>query len=385
VEFAGKDLEEAIAAAAAALILPPEKVKFTVLTTGSRGFLGLGRRKARISVDPDDPNLGLSEEKNAETGATVNQPAAGAASSGPEGVSVSRPIQPVAKKAAGEKLRSRPSRDPRAPLESSFDPKGENKTAGQHRLAVPAEVKPLDWSHVRPPLTCLGSQETEADEFSADPTGRLAEEIVREITGHLGIEAQTKGRRIGSRVIIVLDSPDNALLIGNRGRTLEALQLLAAKILQKRSGARREPGFDENTDEPGPENEFRLILDVADYRARRQAQLLDHLKNLAELVRSSGRSQTLSGLNPAERRLMMLALRPFKDLAISTVCGRESVVITPSAGPGAGRTSRFPRKRPRSPEMGSDPNGRPESNPAAGRPFRSRRRGGEPSGRKQPS
>lgn len=383
VEFTGKDLEEAIAAAAASLILPPEEVKFTVLTMGSRGFLGLGRRKARISVDPDDPALGLSEDARAETREKMKRPPAGVTGDGPKEAAVSRAIPAASKRPEGGNPRS--------------------------RAAASVEAKPLDWSHIRPPLTSPGRDEAEAVDFSSEPAGRLAGEVVGEIIGRMGIEARAICRRIGPRLVVTLDSPDNALLIGNRGRTLEALQLLAAKIFQRRFSAGQRPGFGEDAEGPGgspkaepglagssslqndslppavgsgPDNELRLILDVGDYRARRQAQLLEHLKNLAERVRSSGQAQTFSGLNPSERRLMMLALRPFKDLAVSTVGGRESLVVATAAG----RLPRPPRNRPRSPEKDSASNGRSGAGPAgAGRPSRHRRGGSEADGQKRTS
>jgi predicted RNA-binding protein Jag len=62
VEFQGRDLSEAIAQAAEALDLPPETLKFQVLAMGAKGFLGLGRRKARIAVDPDDPTLDMDDD-----------------------------------------------------------------------------------------------------------------------------------------------------------------------------------------------------------------------------------------------------------------------------------------------------------------------------------
>lgn len=410
VEFTGKDLEEAIDAAAASLILPPEKVKFTVLTMGSRGFLGLGRRKARISVDPDDPALGQSGDARAENRERMKRPPANVTGDGPKEAAASRAMPSASKRAEGDKPRSRANFEARFPVGGGASAPGDEPAlSGRHRASAPVEVKPLDWSHIRPPLTCPARDEAEAVEFSSEPAGRLAGEVVGEIIGRMGIEARAICWKIGPRLVVTLDSPDNALLIGNRGRTLEALQLLATKIFQRRFSVGRRPGFGENAEGPGgspktepglagssplrndsfppasdsgPDNELRLILDVGDYRARRQVQLLEHLKNLAERVRSSGQAQTFSGLNPSERRLMMLALRPFKDLAVSTVGGRESLVVTKAAG----RLPRPPRNRPRSPEKGSAPNDRPGADTAAaGRPSRRRRRGSELEGQKRTS
>lgn len=310
VEFSGRDLEEAIASAAAALNLPPEKVKFNLLTMGSKGFLGLGRKPARISVDPDDPALSLDDEGEGKSPAPKRPPAG-------EGLPP-KTTAPAAPKE--EKPKAAPaSRDKRPEAPKPAPPR--------------PEAKPLDWSHVPPPPTRPGPGESESP--ADDPEAQLAQELVREIVSRMGLEARLSARRLGSRLVVALDSPDNAILIGSRGATLEALQLLAAKILLRRTRTAESPA-----------DESRLVLDVADYRARRQTQLLDNLKALAGEVRSSGRPQTLGGLGPAERRLALMALKPFKDLNIAAARGREGLVITPAAGqrPPHSPRSRRPRR-----------------------------------------
>lgn len=343
VEFTGKDLEEAIASAAASLNLPPEKVKFNLLTMGSKGFLGLGRRKARISVDPTDPALSLEAEKAPETA----RPPVALKSKKP-GAKTAEPLKPAPESAeTGGGQDHRDQRPPQAdkppkatrPEKTRAEDRKKTPEGGSPRPAEPGEVKALDWAHVPPPPTRPGPGEMELADAPDDEAGQMAEALVREITGRMGLEVQCCRRRIGSRLIIDLDSPDNALLIGSRGSTLEALQLLAAKIFLRRS----------KSAEAAPVGEDRLLLDVADYRSRRQAQLLENLKNLAEEVRNSGQAQAMGGLNPAERRLVMLALRPFKDLALTAGSGREGLTITAAAGQRSQRSQRPPRPRPRRP------------------------------------
>lgn len=356
VEFIGKDLEEAIASAAASLNLPPEKVKFSLLTMGSKGFLGLGRRKARISVDPADPALSLGGEEKAS-----KEPSPPAAARPDKTVLNTAELSQKSDEAgSGASQDNRDKRPPKADKPSKVDklPKT-NKPPKAARLEKPAaedrkkapvdgqagpaetvEVKALDWAHVPPPLTQPGPGETELANSPDDQTGQMAEAVVREIIGRMGLEVQCRRLRIGSRLVITLDSPDNALLIGNRGSTLEAIQLLAAKIFLRRS----------KSTEATPGCEDRLILDVADYRSRRQAQLLENLRSLAEEARSSRQPQALGGLNPAERRLVMLALRPFKDLIITPGGGRDGLTITVAAGQ---RAQRPPRpRRPHRPRRG---------------------------------
>jgi spoIIIJ-associated protein len=232
VEFQGRDISEAIAQAAGALNLPPETLKFQVTDMGAKGFLGLGRRKARIAVDPDDPTLDMDDA-----------PAPG----------------------------------------------------GEESPAAPAEPERQ------------GGYEA------------LALAVIREILGHMDFSAEAACEYDGDSLIVSLDGPDNALLIGSRGATLEALQLLASKILARRLAA----------ENPETDSRVRLVVDVAGYRARRQRHLLDTLQTLAQEVRRTRRPQTVSGLSAAERRMLQAALRPHKDLGVRSG-GRDSLVIIPA-------------------------------------------------------
>ena len=291
VEFSGRDLAEAIAAAAAALNLPPEKLKFDVIEMGAKGFLGLGRRRARIAVDRDDPTLDLSE----------NEPAAPAAGE-PEAPPPPAPSEGKSSEGSPVPARAEIS-------EGSAPPPEAHRSA--HRPAHGPEGI----------LTRPAAGETRVDNPD-DETARLARTVVEDILSRLGLAADLSLVRLGSRLVVNLDGPDRAILIGARGATLEALQLLAAKIV-----AKKRPGEGD-----------RLILDVADYRFRRHGQVMENLKLQVEAARRTGRPQALAALSAAERRLVRLALRPCKDLEIRAGRNREGLVLAPAAPePGARR------------------------------------------------
>jgi spoIIIJ-associated protein len=135
----------------------------------------------------------------------------------------------------------------------------------------------------------------------------------------MGFTAELTVERIASRLIIkIAEGPDNALLIGGRGNTLESLELLIARILIKKL-----------KDAAHPEAaELRVVLDVADYRARRQAAVLDSLRVAAATVRRTKKPQTLSALNSAERRLVREALKPHRDLSLRNDAPRDCVIIS---------------------------------------------------------
>jgi len=137
---------------------------------------------------------------------------------------------------------------------------------------------------------------------------------VADILSRLGLAAEITLVRLGPRLVVNLDGPDRALLIGTRGVTLEALQLLAAKILARKS----------------PDHAVRLVLDVADYRFRRHSQVMEELRTQAETARRTGRPQTIQGLGAAERRLIHLALRPVKDIELKAGRDRDCLLLEPT-------------------------------------------------------
>jgi spoIIIJ-associated protein len=285
-EFTGRDLAEAIAAAAAALDLPQEKLKFDVLDMGSGGFLGLGRRRARIAVDPADPTLDLLDDDDSPApAAEAPVPEAGAA---PEAETAPEPLARPATATAA------PGPVPREPV----------------------------------PLTRPAAGETQEDN-PQDETALLARKVVGDILSRLGLDADLSLIRLGSRLVVNIDGPDRALLIGARGATLEALGLLVSKIM-----ARKKPG------EP-------VILDVADYRFRRHSQVLENFKLQAAAARRTGQPQSLTGLGAAEKRLVRLALRPFKDIELKPGRGREDLLLVPTAAPSGNRRRKKQKGAPR--------------------------------------
>ena len=313
-EFKGQDLAEAIAVAAEALNLPPEKLKFSVIEMGTKGFLGLGRRKARIAVDPDDPALDLSDAPETPEAA-------------PSALEFSK--LPETSEAPPDPAPEVP--EPQVPTPPRPKPPAHSAPKSAHGAGV------LDL----PALTRPGPGETRVDDPD-DETARLARTVVADILSRLGLAADLTLVRLGSRLVVNLDGPDRALLIGARGATLEALQLLAAKILAKRIQGPDDRPVDD-----------RLVLDVADYRFRRHSQMLENLRREVETARRTGRPQPLTGLSSAERRLARLALKPVKDLELRAGRGREGLVLTP-VGPEQTR-----------PEQASPDQARPE--PGAGR------------------
>ncbi|HET8906255.1 MAG TPA: RNA-binding cell elongation regulator Jag/EloR [Ktedonobacterales bacterium] len=89
-----------------------------------------------------------------------------------------------------------------------------------------------------------------------------------------------------------------SVLIGRRGETLAALQLLMHLVISKQADTRD-----------------RVIVDVEGYRQRREENLRSMAQRIADQVRNSGRAVMLEAMPPNERRIVHMALSDFDDIS----------------------------------------------------------------------
>jgi spoIIIJ-associated protein len=92
------------------------------------------------------------------------------------------------------------------------------------------------------------------------------------------------------------------LLIGRRGETLAALQLLVSLIVGHRTKHR-----------------MRIILDAENYRQRREENLRSLALRVAQQVRNYRRSIALEAMPPHERRIVHIALAESKDISTESI------------------------------------------------------------------
>jgi spoIIIJ-associated protein len=100
-------------------------------------------------------------------------------------------------------------------------------------------------------------------------------------------------RKIGLRI----DSEHSSILIGKKGKNLDALQLLA-NIYAGRKGR----------------EDVRVILDSENYRIRREESLVRLAYTVAERVRENRGSILLEPMNPFDRRLIHTTLNDIADV-----------------------------------------------------------------------
>jgi spoIIIJ-associated protein len=147
-----------------------------------------------------------------------------------------------------------------------------------------------------------------------------AESVVSKMLHLLKLEAQVSANygpteRDGRRNVHVdIRGNDLSVLIGRRSETLAAFQYIASLIVGKE------------------EQQFvQLTVDVEGYRDRREKQLIQMAKRMADQVAKSGRRQTLEPMPSGERRIIHIALRDHPDVKTEST-GEEpyrKVVIIP--------------------------------------------------------
>jgi len=113
---------------------------------------------------------------------------------------------------------------------------------------------------------------------------------------------------------IEITCSDSALLIGKKGKNLEALQYLVT-IISNKAGVDR----------------LRFVLDAEGYRGRRKESLTTLAKKVAEDVRKTGRPVSLEPMNSFERRIVHMFLENDQEVMTeSTGRGEDRrVVIKP--------------------------------------------------------
>ncbi len=156
--------------------------------------------------------------------------------------------------------------------------------------------------HTNEPVTLKKTQESvKTAEKEPVEEGEFEENMlnfVQTLISKMGYEATiTVQFREAKKLGIKIESDHSSIIIGKKGKNLDALQLLA-NIYAGRQGM----------------NDTRIILDTENYRIRREESLVRLAYTVADRVRQSRSSQLLEPMNPFERRLVHTTLNDISDI-----------------------------------------------------------------------
>lgn len=134
------------------------------------------------------------------------------------------------------------------------------------------------------------------------------EEVVSKMLHLMRLQAQVSAHYANDvcedrkTVHVDIRGNDLGVLIGRRSETLNALQLIASLIVSKAA-----------------DQWVQLIVDVEGYRTRREHQLRQMARRIAEQAIKTGKRQVLEPMTPNERRIIHLELREHPDVETESI------------------------------------------------------------------
>lgn len=117
-------------------------------------------------------------------------------------------------------------------------------------------------------------------------------DFIENLTTRMGFPATAQiVYREKDKIGVRLDSEHSSILIGRKGKNLDALQLLANVVAGRLD-----------------HSELKIVIDSENYRSRREESLVRLAEKVGDQVKRSGTSRLLEPMNPFERRLIHTAL-----------------------------------------------------------------------------
>jgi len=296
-EYTAKSIEEALEKALNEMMLTRDDIEYEVLVQPSKGLLGFGKRDAVVRVKKKVIEelktivADIKEERKAVVQEVVKeQPVAAEAKEEP--VVHEEPVV----EAIAEKVME-PAEE--VPEENSAESvQAEDTYVEEKEESAPAQksVEKADKKEA------FANAEVKGKEF----LGQIFKEMKLDVT----IDVKEKN----GYLVFDLKGKNLGILIGRRGDTLDSLQFLLNLVINEKNGAK-----------------VKGIIDIENYRAKREETLIGLSHKLAAKARKTGQKVVLEPMNPQERRIIHMALQ--NDRRVSTYSEGEEpyrkVVIVP--------------------------------------------------------
>ncbi|AXB81101.1 MULTISPECIES: RNA-binding cell elongation regulator Jag/EloR [Megasphaera] len=256
VEATGKTIEDAVRSGLVQLGLTRDEVTVEVLAEPKSGFLGIGSKPAVVRVTAKEEaehvlqrqqeDVRKAEEAEKQTAATET------------------------KAVAEPQSASEPAADPAEPETASPADDGEDSVTDS-----PAE-----------------ESADSVEDFTAEEAAAKAREFLQEVLKNMGMQVMIEKMIKPDKIILHLHGKNLGILIGKHGQTLDALQYLTNL-----------------TTNQGKETRHFIMLDVENYRHRREETLKQLALRLSGRVKKKGDKVVLEPMNGYERKIIHVALQ----------------------------------------------------------------------------
>lgn len=134
-----------------------------------------------------------------------------------------------------------------------------------------------------------------------DGKAELALEMLVEILARMGLKLNVEIRTDAEEIVLDITGEEIGRVIGKKGQTLDALQFLVNKIVNR-----------------FPEGRRHVVLDSGDYRERRESVLASMARREAKRAVTQGRVIALEPMSPRDRRLVHMSLAKFPGVSTSS-------------------------------------------------------------------
>ena len=227
-EFSGKDIDNAIKNACTALTLSKDELEYDVISEGASGIFGIVGRKD-ARIRVALSGIGMGSSTEIEM----------------EG------IRSIVDEAFGEETRLEETR---------------KKEVNSFETPEPVDV----------------SEESVV----------LGNEALQKMADLITDDAKVSANTEADRLTLSIKGGNSGILIGRKGQTLDAMQFLTDKIINRKSEAR-----------------VRVKVDIEGYMETRKSNLKHLAYKMADKAKKTGRPATINQMSAQDRRIVHLALK----------------------------------------------------------------------------
>ncbi|MGH2496292.1 MAG: RNA-binding cell elongation regulator Jag/EloR [Ktedonobacteraceae bacterium] len=311
IEASGKSVEDAVLQGLARLKKRRDEVDVVILQEPARGTFGIGNKEARVRVSIRPASVGA-----------IITPEMADALLGPDENELDEEIFEDGDEAEFDDDEAEEGEDEEYDDEEYEDDEGEEFEEG--------ELAPEQFSSQLPNAAIAGmlsnmddisvaEGEMQEVENPSNEDVQITADVLQHILQYMNIRAVVQVRSTNPLTLNIQGINENlGLLIGRRGETLSALQLLVSLIVGHRTKHR-----------------MRITIDAENYRERREENLRSLALRVAQQVRNYRRSIALEAMPPHERRIVHIALSDSKDISTESIGeGDERRVVISLKRPG---------------------------------------------------
>ncbi|MGT2948671.1 RNA-binding cell elongation regulator Jag/EloR [Streptococcus devriesei] len=299
VLFTGKTVEEAIENGLKQMGISRMKAHIRVISREKKGFLGFGRKLARVEIEGINEKTAHKADQKAVRGVPeeVNKQNAPVSSSAEDTVALnklSKAIKEIEKEDGQpldedlkEQLLERKI-SPQEVLTKSQPARNQEKPSAT-QAAAPAEKAETPKAKTDQSFEEFVAHEFDEVESSADIAlaGEAVLQYVQNIIYEMDLEASIEMTNNRRQINLQIETPEAGRVIGYHGKVLKSLQLLAQNFLHDHYS-----------------KHFAVSLNVHDYMEHRTETLIDFAHKIANRVLDSGKAYQMDPMSNSERKVV---------------------------------------------------------------------------------